>query len=308
MGTGPLLYLVAAQYAKVGATVVAVLDTSPLRAQVAALPKLAARPDVLLNGMRLVLALRRTGAPVLRGVMPIEIHGEPEGGVTGVSVRLPSGEARRFDGDAVGLGYHLRPETQLAELAGVPFAFDAETRQFLPVVDSDGRSSAPGVYLAGDGARVLGADAAEISGRLAALAALSDLGRPVEPVRRAMLRREHARMERFRAGLATAFPWPHALAAGLSGDTVVCRCEGITAGELRGVATGKGATELNRAKALSRVGMGRCQGRYCGHAAAEIVAVATGQSLESVGRLRGQAPVKPLPIQTRSGARAGGAS
>jgi hypothetical protein len=45
--------------------------------------------------------------------------------------------------------------------------------------------------------------------------------------------------------------------------------------------------------------MGRCQGRFCGHAAAEIVAAATGLPLQNVGRLRGQAPVKPLPIMIR---------
>lgn len=299
LGTGPLLHLVAAQYVKAGATVVAVLDTSPLRAQVMALPKLAARPDVLFKGMQLVLDLMRVGVPVLRGVVPVEIHGEPDAGVTGLSVRQASGAVRRFDCDAIGLGYHLRPETQLADLAGVAFAYDDETRQYLPVVDGDGRSSVPGVYLAGDGVKVRGADAAEISGRLAAFAALSDLGRPADPSRQATLRREHAGMERFRSGLATAFPWPYALAAKLPDDTVVCRCEGITAGELRDAATGKGALELNRAKALSRVGMGRCQGRYCGHAAAEIVAAVTEQPLAHVGRLRGQAPVKPLPVMTR---------
>jgi hypothetical protein len=42
--------------------------------------------------------------------------------------------------------------------------------------------------------------------------------------------------------------------------------------------------------------MGRCQGRYCGHAAAEIVAHAAGIPVEQVGRIRGQGPVKPLPI------------
>jgi len=34
----------------------------------------------------------------------------------------------------------------------------------------------------------------------------------------------------------------------------------------------------------------------CGAAAAEILAQATGQPLQQVGRLRGQAPIKPIPI------------
>ena len=70
----------------------------------------------------------------------------------------------------------------------------------------------------------------------------------------------------------------------------------ITAGEIRAVAIAKDAPEMNRAKALSRVGMGRCQGRFCGSAAAEILAAARSEPLKTVGRLRGQAPVKPLSI------------
>jgi NADPH-dependent 2,4-dienoyl-CoA reductase/sulfur reductase-like enzyme len=299
MGTGPLLQLVASQYAKAGAEVVALLDTTPFLTQMKALPKLLARPDVLLKGVKLVAGLKLSGIAIHRGVTPLEIHGEAEGGVTGVSVRLASGEVRRFDSDAVGLGYHLRPETQLADLAGCEFEFDAGTRQFWPKIDTIGRSTAKNIYLAGDGARTQGADGAEISGRLAALAVLADLGEAVpadEIVRLCGMRRK---MERFRIGIAEAFPWPHALARGIPDDAVVCRCEGITAGALRDVAIEKGANELNRAKAFSRVGMGRCQGRYCGHAAAEIVSAATGLPLESIGRLRGQAPVKPLAIATR---------
>lgn len=299
MGTGPLLYLVASQYVKTGAGVVAVLDTSPWAARVKAAPKLATRPDVLVKGVRLERSLKRAGVSISRGVTPLEIHADNETGVRGVSVRLADGSVRRFDCDAVALGYHLRPETQLADLAGVPFGFDSETRQYLPVADSDGRTGIAGVYLAGDGVRVLGADGAEISGQIAALAALSDHGYTVDPLLQVSLRRERTRMDRFRAGLAVAFPWPHELAASLDDETIVCRCEGITAGDLRHVARDKGASEVNRAKALSRVGMGRCQGRYCGHAAAEVIAAATGQPLAQVGRLRGQAPVKPLSVGAR---------
>jgi bacterioferritin-associated ferredoxin len=103
-------------------------------------------------------------------------------------------------------------------------------------------------------------------------------------------------MDRFRRGLVKAFPWPHAQAAALPDAAVVCRCETITAGELRRVVNEMGGNEMNRAKAFSRVGMGRCQGRFCGHAAAEVVAHAAGVPIEMVGRLRGQGPVKPLPM------------
>ncbi|RDJ99947.1 NAD(P)/FAD-dependent oxidoreductase [Paraburkholderia lacunae] len=294
MGSGPLLYLVAAQYVKAGAQVAAVLDTSTFMQRVAALPRLLAIPAALRKGIALTRVLARARVPVYRGVRPVEIKGSPQQGVSGVEVALPGGERLELACEAVALGYHLRPETQLADLAGCRFLFDESTQQWLPQIDADGRSSLKGIYLAGDGARVRGADAAERSGRLAALAAMHDQGMRVEGVER--LRAELARFTRFAAGLRKAFPWPAKFAASLPDETIVCRCEAITAGELRRVVHETGAREANRAKAFSRVGMGRCQGRYCGHAGAEVIAAAASVPLSSVGRLRGQAPVKPLPV------------
>jgi len=298
LGTGPLLYLVASQYHKAGAQVAAVLDTAPAWLRLRALPQLLARPWVLARGLMLVAGLKRAGIPVETGVRPVAIVGTPDADVGGVTVEDARGRRRSYACDAVALGYHLRPETQLADLARCAFSFDPDSRQWLPEIDPDGRSSVRGVYLAGDGARVLGADGAEAAGELAALAALRDLGQAVAEPRMARLRQICARMDRFRRGLAAAFPWPAGQAASLTDDTIVCRCEAVTVGTLRGVARDMGAIELNRGKAFSRVGMGRCQGRYCGHAAAEIIAAASGLPIEAVGRLRGQAPVKPLPIAT----------
>jgi len=298
MGTGPLLYLVASQYVQAGAQVAAVLDTSAAGARIRALPKLLARFDVLRKGRALVASLKRAGVQMHHCIEPVEIVGTPGQGVGAVRFRTASGKIEQIDCDAIGMGYQLRPETQLADLARCAFRFDALTRQWLPQIDELGRSSEPGVYLAGDGVRVLGADGAENAGRLAAHAALIDLGRSEQAGALDALKREQRRMDRFREGLAQAFVWPAQQAAKLSDETIVCRCEGITAGELRRVIRDEGAQEANRAKALSRVGMGRCQGRYCGHAAAEIIADAARVPLEQVGRLRGQAPVKPLAIAT----------
>jgi NADPH-dependent 2,4-dienoyl-CoA reductase/sulfur reductase-like enzyme len=298
MGTGPLLYLVAAQYVKAGANVVAVLDTSPFSARIKAIPKLAAQPDLLWAGLQLTLSLKRAGVVVLSGITPAEVAGTEAGGVDGIVVRTAGGAVGRFDCDAVAMGWHLRPETQIADLARNPFVFDAGTRQWLPEVDDDGRAVGAGLYLAGDGARILGARCAEVTGELAAMAALADVGMAIDADRRRFLLAEKGRYRRFAEGLAQAFPWPHELAGSTSDDTIVCRCEAVTAGTLRASIDTCGATEANRAKAFSRVGMGRCQGRYCGNAAAEIIAAARSEPVERAGRLRGQAPIKPISVGT----------
>lgn len=296
MGSGPLLYLVASQYVEAGADVAAVLDTSPFTARVKALPDLLAMPSVLWNGVRLTQALKRAGVAVHHGVTPVEIVGDPHDGVGGLRFRDRGGTERSIACDAVAMGHHLRPETQLADLARCAFAFDPLTRQWLPERDGDGRASVAGIYLAGDGAKILGARSAEASGRLAALAALADLGLTSDTSEMERLRGDVATYARFARGLARAFPLPAQQAAALPDEAILCRCEGVTAGDLRAVMRETGAQEANRAKAFSRVGMGRCQGRYCGLAAAELIAAEAGIPVEQVGRLRGQAPVKPLTI------------
>ena len=141
----------------------------------------------------------------------------------------------------------------------------------------------------------MGADAAEYRGELAALALLADRGEVVNNSRREVLKARLRRLQRFRVALERALPYPEGWAASLPDDTIVCRCEGVTAGDIR-QSQSLDTEEINRAKAFTRVGMGRCQGRMCGIAAAEILADAKDVPLAEVGRLRGQAPVKPLHV------------
>jgi hydrogen cyanide synthase HcnB len=293
MGTGPLLYLVAYQYAKAGVKVVAVLDTAHFKDQLAALPAMLTQPAVLAKGLYFVGWLRAHGVALHSGARPVRVLGHSR--VRAV-VWYDGQQERSLDCDAIGFGYALRSETQLADLLGCRFAFAPQQRAHLPERDAAGRSSVAGVYLAGDGAGIMGADAAEWAGERAALAVLADYGVPVDAARAELLEQKLQRLQTFRSGLERAFPFPVNWATQAPDELVVCRCEHITAGELRRTVQATGADEMNRLKALSRVGMGRCQGRSCGVAAAEILAHATGKPVEQVGRLRGQAPIKPIPI------------
>lgn len=293
LGSGPLLYLVAYQYAQAGAKVAAVLDTARLIDALPVLPGLLAGGSMLAKGLWYQNRLRLKGVKLRRGVLPVAVEGEER--VAGLIYRDAGGRRRRIDCDAVAFGWGVKSECQLAELAGCEMRFDGAARQWLPVSDDDGRASAAGVYLAGDGAGVMGADAAEYRGELAALALLAERGEAVDEGRRSYLKSRLGRLTRFRIALERALPYPDGLAAALADEVIVCRCEGVTAGDIRhGQSLEPG--EINRAKAYTRIGMGRCQGRMCGIAAAEILAHHNGVGLAEIGRLRGQAPIKPLHI------------
>lgn len=294
LGSGPLLYLVAWQYMKVGARVAAVLDTAPFSAKFHLLRGLPSQPGVVLRGMRYVAELMARGVQVRFGVEPDRIEGTTR--VEGIVWR-ELGKEHRLSCNAVGYGFALRSETQLADLAGCRFVFDGQDRAWRPERDVTGRTSLPNVYIAGDGAGIAGADAAELAGERASLALLEDAGRSVDRARIAVLERKLAAIQRFREVLEAAFPFPDSWASSITDDVFLCRCEEISIGEARAAARKQGVCELNRLKALTRIGMGRCQGRMCASAAAEILAAAHGKPLDAVGRLRAQPPVKPLPLE-----------
>jgi NADPH-dependent 2,4-dienoyl-CoA reductase/sulfur reductase-like enzyme len=291
-GTGPLLYLVAYQYARAGARVLAVLDSAPFSAQCRALPALARQPLTLAKGLYFRTWLSARGIPVHQGATLVRVEGQTRVGAVQFERR---GQLHTLACDAVAFAHALRSETQLADLLGCEFQWSALNRAWLPRRDEAGRSSVEGVYLAGDGAGIMGADAAEMAGELAALTLLQDCTELVDSSRIALLHKRLRLIEGFRHGLETAFPFPHDWARQVPHDTLICRCEDVSAGDIR-EAVKEGHWEINRVKAMCRVGMGRCQGRMCGLAAAEIIAHCSGRELPTIGRLRSQAPIKPLPF------------
>ncbi|MGO4670004.1 FAD-dependent oxidoreductase [Bosea sp. 2RAB26] len=294
LGSSPLLALAAKQYRDMGAQIAVIADTTPFAAKAATIPALLRAPRTLLRGIWYMGASLRAGTEMLHGVTPIAVEGADR--VEALVLADARGRERRFACDAVALGYGLKPETQLADLARAEFAYDPDFRLHLPRIDSLGRAR-PGLYLAGDGVRIGGADAAEASGALAAHAILADLGHPQdsEAVRR--LARQVERLRAFQRGLARAFAWPAAQIAVLPDSVTLCRCENVTVGEVRAAMEKElGPIEVNRVKAMTRCGMGRCQGRVCGPALQEIVAAKSGQDGACAGRLRGQAPVKPIAL------------
>lgn len=295
VGAGPLLPLVASQYLKAGTEVSVVIDVTPWFAKLRALTKMMAMPGMVLRGLSYLRVIRKHGVPLVYGARAIQVHGTEA--TEALSWVTEAGKTERVECDAVGASFGLRSETQLADLAGCEFVYDSTLRQWLPRVTPAGRTSLSDVYLAGDCAGIGGADVAELMGERAANAILEDLSLPVERARVQLIEQRLKRFARFRSGLEAAYPFPHHLFDSVGEDTMVCRCEGIRVGEIRQWQKRAEPHDVNRQKAFTRVGMGRCQGRVCGLAAAELLARWSNQPIETVGRLRGQPPIKPVALK-----------
>jgi len=294
-GTGPLLYLVAYQYCKAGAQVAAVLDTSPFPTLRQGLQAFAADAVLMAKGIYYMGWLRARGVPLMHGVATFAAKGTTR--VESVHwQKQGDSQVQTVDCDALACGFGLRSENQLASLLGCDFAYDPQDCSWQPNVQPDGTSSCADVYLAGDGMRIGGADMAELTGRQCAYSLLRDLGIPCDQEQVARLTRQIARGRKTRQCIDRMFAPPAHWLDEADDALMICRCEEIRVGDIRQMLRDDPHSGLNRMKALSRVGMGRCQGRMCVAGASMLLAHEQGIALASVERLRNQPPIKPIPI------------
>ncbi|WP_197086061.1 hypothetical protein [Pseudorhodobacter antarcticus] len=91
-----------------------------------------------------------------------------------------------------------------------------------------------------------------------------------------------------------AYP-PYAGALTPSDDIVICRCEEVSAGDIRRMA-GFGCISPNQTKAFGRVRMGPSQGRYCGLSVTQILPEANKLPLQEIGCYRVRPPLKPVTL------------
>ena len=80
----------------------------------------------------------------------------------------------------------------------------------------------------------------------------------------------------------------------LDDDVIVCRCEEITAGEIRKAIREYHATTVTEVKRRVRAGMGLCQGRTCGKLVSRIIAEETGKKMNEIQGSTDRPPVRPV--------------
>lgn len=291
-GQGPLCWLLAVQLLRAGVDDLTLLETGAGGALWDAVRAggLWTGRKLLGKGVALVREARRRGLRVVRNVRDVRAEGDERVR----SVRWHGGSRAC---DTLLLHEGVIPSTHITRALGLDHDWDARQLCWRPSLDAWGATSHPNVAVAGDGGGIGGWEAAAASGRLAAIDAAHRLGR-LDAASRA------ARATAPRAALYAALalrPFldrlytPGSAVLTPSDDTIVCRCEEITAGQVREAAR-LGATGPNQVKAFLRAGMGPCQGRMCGTVVAGLIAQISGASMEEVGALRPRAPFKPMTV------------
>lgn len=296
-GSGPLLWLYAAQALEAGGKFEGILDTTPktnyahaLRHAVGAL---RAR-DYLNRGMALQREVRESGVRVIENVNGIEAKGQGQL----ATVRYHTGRHWQDVPAAMLLLHHgLVPNAHATRSLAAEHRWHEGQRAFAPVTDVWGNLSVEGYAAAGDCAGIVGAEASALQGRLAALETARALGALNTTQRDQQAQAIHTELKQhlpIRPFLDQLFA-PRASLLAPHDDVLVCRCEGITAKKIR-EAVALGCQGPNQMKAFTRCGMGPCQGRMCGLAAAEIIAQARGVSVADIGVFNVRPPLKPLSM------------
>ena len=297
VGSGPLLYLIAAQMVRAGTPPRALVETQSRHDLLRAAKHFGGAlrgSGYLVKGLKLLAQLVRARVPRYTGATDIAI----EGGARAEAVTFRSrGRAQRIACDTVMLHHGVVPNTQAARSIDVPHLWDSAQHCFSPVTDQWGATPVDGVFVAGDGAGIGGANVAEHAGRISALKALQELGQ-ISPQARddlaAPLVRQKAKENAVRPFLDAAYP-PCAQALAPADSTLVCRCEEVRAGDIRRYAK-LGCLGPNQAKAFGRAGMGACQGRYCGLSVTAILAQENSLGPDDTGYFRIRPPLKPVTL------------
>ncbi|MGX6568916.1 FAD/NAD(P)-dependent oxidoreductase [Cupriavidus necator] len=296
-GCGPLLYLLGWQYVRAGVPIRAIVDTTDgadYKRALAHLGGALAGWRYLKKGLALMRALKRGGVPFYKGASALSIEGDDAVRALHFTSR---GQAHRLATNAVLLHQGVVPNTQFSWALRAAHRWDDTQLCWQPVVDEWGTLDVPGIFVAGDGRGIGGAVAAALQGELAGLAASHNVGklgapqwdRLAVPLRAAL--RSHLGIRPFLDALYRPKPANRVPAD----DVVVCRCEEVTAGDIRGFVA-LGCSGPNQAKSFGRCGMGPCQGRQCGLTVTEVIADARGVPPQEVGYYRIRPPIKPVTL------------
>jgi NADPH-dependent 2,4-dienoyl-CoA reductase/sulfur reductase-like enzyme len=250
------------------------------------------------KGLGWLAHLRLANVKLVSGISRLEATGNTK--VEAVSFSVGT---RRFTYPCDLLVVHdgIVPSIDLAHGAGVALEWDSTNSSWRPKSSVDGATAAvrPGaiaqpckVRVSGDARQIGGAEAAIAHGRLAAAAILAELNKGMlGAIKRAELAMAKAAAARpfldaaFPAGLSADLP---------SDDTIVCRCEELTAGFLR-VKIRAGARDMDQLRGETRCGMGPCQGRSCMITVARLIAEVSALPVP-LRTFRARPPVRPLPL------------
>jgi len=277
IGAGPFLWAAAADLRGKRVRVRAVVDRVPLHRYTWIMPFALLMPRRTVSFGWGMLRLLLSGTSLYFG---------REAQLTETGAVRVGGEL--VEADHVAITDYFAPQTQLARTANCVQAYNAVGQYFFTASDRAGLTSTEGIYLCGEGQGIHGREYAAVTGEIAARAFVQTLGLRLSGGRflsahRALLRLYARRLERLMYPQGSFKVSPAAEA---------CTCEHVSMSQVAD-AIEFGLRDLTSIKAVTRCGMGTCQGRYCEPIVTRMVAM-SGQPPRAPFFQKGF--VRPVPV------------
>jgi octopine oxidase subunit A len=301
-GCGPLLYLLAWQYLRAGVAIRAVVETNTAADSWRAarhLPKALRGWRDMMKGLRLLRALRSAPVPVFRGATDLRIEGERAAAAISFTAK---GNRHCIDAELILLHQGVVPNTQITWSLQASHFWDTVQLCWVPNRSAVFELDVPDIFVAGDGGGIAGAQAAAKQGEICALEILRRRDKIAKSAFDERVAKSRAQLSAYlhirpfldaiyRPGDANRIP---------ADDVLVCRCEEVTAREIRR-SVAIGCVGPNQIKSFNRCGMGPCQGRLCGLTVTEIIAHERRVSPEESGYYRIRPPFRPITLGQLAG-------
>ena len=242
-GTGPLLLAVADYVRNHGGEVVCIAEQTTLQKFAIFGATMLFASGKLSDTARLAWSLR--GIPHWKNCWPVAALGKDR--LEAVCL-VHDGRVKEISCDYLACGFHLIPNTELAEYAA------CRIRDGFVTVDEYQQSSVAGIYCAGELTSIGGLELSLLEGQIAGLAAAGKKSAAEK------LFAQRTTQQTVVRALNDAFALREELKSLPQADTLLCRCEDVTFGRLQQ------HHSWREAKLQTRCGMGPCQGKVCGPA------------------------------------------
>ncbi len=300
-GGGPLLYLFASQALNAQGKVMAVLDRTAMLSVFKSIGVIAQQLPKLGQGLVAMGRLLKERVPLKYQTQVIEAKGkntleEIIAAKIASDGTILKGSHKRYRTQKLICGNGFIPNIELPQLAGCDLTYDLDKGGWIVNVDSSMETSIRGIFATGEITGIGGGDKAFIEGKLAALSILNQFGRlktkrnSRQQAKLLKKRLHYLNFGKFlnRQWATSPREWDQ-----IHDDTIICRCEDITLGTIRGWIK-KGFNVVHDLKKATRCGMGTCQGRTCGPMIYDIIGSYNGSDKHFPKHLTVRTPVKPV--------------
>jgi len=297
-GTGPLLYLTAYQYIKLGGKISVILDTTPVKNYLKAIQFIISAffsGNYIFQGLKYLFYLRKKGIKIVFNVESLKALGQKE--INRVEFDKKN-ILQSINTKHLFLHQGVIPNIQLTLSLGCNHFWDKNQLCWRPSLDENYETSVNNIFSIGDSSGIVGAHASQLQGELviAKIAKNLDImNNKLEIKNNKKIISNLKKDLRIRPFLEKLYEPSKKFLIPNNKKTIICRCEEVTLEQIIEIINFV-KNDCNELKSFVRCGMGPCQGRMCGSTISQILSKYKNIEINKIQQFRIVAPIKPVQL------------